>query len=97
MNEVWIAAWVLLVGTTLGLFFFGGLWWTVRCAMASSRPAAWFIGSLLVRVTVTLGGIYAVSGDQWQRLLLCLMGFWLARIVVLRMTPASVASIQGRG
>ena len=59
---------VLLAGVALGLVFFGGLWWTVRRGLASPRPALWFIGSLIVRVALTLGGIYMVAGDQWPRL-----------------------------
>ena len=83
---------VLLVGVALGLVFFGGLWWTVRRGMASPRPALWFISSLLVRVVLTLGGIYLVAGDQWQRLLAVLLGFWLARLLVLRLTASPNAA-----
>lgn len=81
---------VLLAGLALGLVFFGGLWWTVRRGMASPRPAVWFIGSLIVRVVWTLGGIYLVAGDQWPRLLAVLLGFWLARALVLRLTRPQV-------
>lgn len=77
---------VLLAGVGLGLVFFGGLWWTVRRGVASPRPALWFVGSLVVRVVLTLGGIYLVAGDQWQRLLFILLGFWLARALVLRLS-----------
>ncbi len=77
---------VLLAGAALGLAFFGGLWWTVRRGMASPRPALWFFGSLVVRVALTLAGIYVVAGDKWQRLLAIMLGFWLARAVVLRLT-----------
>lgn len=77
---------VLLAGVALGLVFFGGLWWTVRRGMASPRPALWFFGSLVLRIALTLGGIYLVAGDQWQRLLAVLLGFWLARALVLRLT-----------
>lgn len=77
---------VLLVGVMLGLVFFAGLWWTVRRGMVSAQPALWFITSLVVRGAVTLGGIYLVSAGQWQRLLMCLLGFWLARALVLRLT-----------
>ncbi|MBP6503395.1 MAG: ATP synthase subunit I [Rhodoferax sp.] len=84
---------VLLAGVALGLVFFGGLWWTVRRGLASPRPALWFIGSLIVRVALTLGGIYIVAGDQWPRLLAILLGFWLARALVLRLTmPTEPAS-----
>lgn len=80
---------VLVAGVVLGLVFFGGLWWTVRRGMASPRPALWFFGSLVVRVALTLGGIYLVAGDQWQRMLAILLGFWLARVVVMRLSASS--------
>jgi len=82
---------VLLIGVVLGLVFFGGLGGTVRRGITSPRPALWFVGSLVVRVALTLAGIYLVSGAQWQRLLACLLGFWLARVLVFRLTAATVA------
>jgi len=38
---------------------------------------------------VTLTGFYVVSGRHWERLLLCLLGFILARGVVRRLTRPS--------
>ena len=79
---------VLAVGMVLGLVFFGGLWWTLRRGLASAHPARWFVLSLLVRVAVVLGGLYLAGAGQWQRLLVCLLGFGLARLLVLRHTRA---------
>ena len=75
-----------VAGAGLGLFFFGGLWWTLRRAMASPRPAVWVGCSLLVRLTVAAGGFVVVGAGDWQRLLSCLLGFWAARWLVLRVT-----------
>lgn len=82
MNEALtlVLAWV--AGGVLGTIFFGGLWWTVRKGFSSQRPALWFFGSLLLRMSVTLTGFYFVSGGHWERLLLCLFGFVMARQVV---------------
>ncbi len=77
---------VLLGGGLLGLVFFAGLWWTVRRGTVSAQPALWFVTSLLLRVVVTMVGIYYLSAGQWPRLLMCLLGFWLARALVLRLT-----------
>ncbi len=87
---VWLTA--LLVGGLLGGVFFGGLWWTVQRAARSAAPARWFLGSLVVRTVVVLAGFYAVGGGQAARLGLCLLGFVLARAIVLRATrpPAAV-------
>jgi F1F0 ATPase subunit 2 len=71
-------------GVLLGIIFFGGLWWTVRRGLLSPTPALWFSASLLVRTGVALGGFYFVSQAEWRRLLACLLGFFLARIVVMQ-------------
>jgi F1F0 ATPase subunit 2 len=86
---IWLAA--LLVGGTLGVIFFGGLWWTVRRGAASATPARWFIASLLLRTAIVLSGFYAVGAGQPLRLGLCLLGFVLARAIVLRLTDNPAA------
>jgi F1F0 ATPase subunit 2 len=95
MNEMLWLALSLVAGVGLGAFFYIGLWWTVRRGLVSPRPALWFIGSLLLRTAVTLGGIYLVSDGLWQRILLCLVGFVMARPLVTRWSQAeSAAEVQ---
>jgi F1F0 ATPase subunit 2 len=67
------------VGILLGVFFFGGLWWTVRKSVASGQPALWFLVSMLVRTAIVLLGFYALGVGDWKRLVACLMGFILGR------------------
>lgn len=75
-----------VAGLALGGFFFAGLWWTLRRSLVSDHAAAWQLGSLLLRLGVTLLGFHLAGGGQWQRLLACLAGFVLARSLVLRLT-----------
>jgi F1F0 ATPase subunit 2 len=75
-----VLAW--LAGAGLGGMFFGGLWWTVRAGMSSQRPALLFLGSAVLRMGAAVGGFFLVSGGNWQRLLLCLLGFVIAKPVV---------------
>jgi F1F0 ATPase subunit 2 len=75
-------------GALLGALFFGGLWWTVRQGVSSPRPALWFLGSMLLRMSITLTGFYFIGRENWQRWLLCLCGFILARFVLQRLTRA---------
>lgn len=77
---------VLIAGILLGGFFFGGLWWTVQKGLSARRPEFWFLGSMLIRTTITITGFYFVSGGQLTRVLICLLGFFLARRIVLRLT-----------
>ena len=89
MNEVLLLALALSAGVLLGAVFFGGLWWTVRKGVSSEQPAFWFFGSLLLRMSIALAGFYFVSGGHWKRLLACLLGFVMARIIVTRLTRAA--------
>jgi F1F0 ATPase subunit 2 len=87
MNEVVTVALALalVAGLLLGAIFFGGLWWTVRKGVSSKRPALLFLGSLLLRTGVVIAGFYLVSDGHWQRLLVCLLGFAVARFIVTRL------------
>jgi F1F0 ATPase subunit 2 len=75
-----------IAGGALGAIFFGGLWWTVRQGVRSRQPALWFLGSLLLRTGIVLAGFYFVAGHHWERLLVCLLGFVMARLAVTRLT-----------
>ncbi len=86
MNDLLTIFWVLAVGLTLGILFFGGLWFTVKKALTSKKPALWFVGSLILRLGITLLGFYYITMEDWRRLLLCLFGFLIARFMVMRYT-----------
>jgi len=88
MNDTLSLVLALVTGALLGAMFFGGLWWTVRKGVSSKRPALWFFGSLLLRMSITLAGFYFVSSGHWERLLLCLLGFVIGRLIVTRLTRA---------
>jgi F1F0 ATPase subunit 2 len=79
-----------LTGAGIGVFYFGGLWWTVRRLPASRRPGLWTLGSFFVRTGFSLFGFYLVMGGHWERLLISLVGFVLMRgILVRRWQPKS--------
>jgi F1F0 ATPase subunit 2 len=85
----------LAAGLLLGAMFFGGLWWTVRRAVSSGRPALLFSGSLLLRLGFALAGFYLVGAHHWQRLLLCLLGFVAARLVVIWLAGPAGSTPKG--
>ncbi len=90
MNEMLILSLAWLAGGLLGVIFFGGLWWTVRRAVLSPRPALWFFGSLLLRMSIVLAGFYFFGSGHWERFLVCLLGFVIARLVVTRLTHTPI-------
>ena len=92
MSEALIMMLAWVGGCMLGVFFYGGLWWTVRHGVASKRPAVWFFGSLLLRTSIVLPGFYFVAGGYGERLLLCILGFLMAQIAVTRLTRSASES-----
>ena len=85
MNEY---LWLLLTGIggiVLGSIFFGGLWWTVCRGMSSRQPALWFPVSRLLRIGIVLTGFYLIGQGRWERLTACLLGFIVARMLVVRL------------
>jgi F1F0 ATPase subunit 2 len=83
-DEIPIISAAFFCGLLLGAFFFGGLWWTIRRGVASNSPAVWFLGSLLLRTSAVVAGLYFVAHGDWRRLLCCLLGFLTARTAILR-------------
>jgi F1F0 ATPase subunit 2 len=90
-NETLAMMLAVAAGGAIGALFFGGLWWSVKKGVSASSPALWFSASLLLRVSLALTGFYWVSGAHWQRLLACLLGFFIARRSVTALTQASGA------
>lgn len=81
-------------GLLLGGFYFGGLWWTVRKGLGAENPALWFFGSLLLRTALVLAAFYFLSKGDWSRLFACIVGFVIARIVVVqRLTKEPAANM----
>jgi F1F0 ATPase subunit 2 len=74
----------LCVGFLLGAFYFIGLWFTVRQLDSSQYVAPLFLLSLLFRTAVVVLGFYFLLGNDWQTLLLGLIGFMLVRFFATR-------------
>jgi F1F0 ATPase subunit 2 len=96
MNEALSLTLAMVTGLLLGVMFFGGLWWTVRKGFSSKQPGLWFFASLMLRMSIALAGFYFVSGGHWERLLVCLVGFFLARLIVTRLTRPPVEHHNSR-
>ena len=86
MNEALMLVLAGVAGLLLGWIFFGGLWWTVRKGVVSPRAAPLIIGSFALRTAIALAGFYLVGHGHGERLLLCLLGFVVARFIVTWLT-----------
>lgn len=97
MNEITFMILALVLGLILGLFFFCGLWWTIKKSITSNHPALLMLSSLIIRIGVVLVGFYFFSQGSWKRILGCLVGFIIAKFIVTRLTrPESEKSNNTR-
>lgn len=86
MSEIIYLIFYFIVGFALGLFFFGGLWLTVKKAVTSKMPALLFVSSFIIRVGVVVLVFYFISPGGWQALLASLLGLITARFAVIYLT-----------
>ena len=86
MNETIILILAWIAGLMLGSVFLGGLWWTVRRGVVSKQPAMLFMCSFLLRMGITVSGFLLVGRGDWKRLVVCLAGFVMARLMVIWLT-----------
>lgn len=98
MTEINMTDIVLLLlsfgwGAGMGLFYFGGLWLTLRRVPDAHRPKMLLVGSFLVRTGIVLAGFYGVTqvmDTHWEWLALSLLGFMGARLVLVRRWGPSI-------
>ena len=76
----------LAAGMCLGSVCFGGLWWTVSRGLAATTPALWFGLSALLRIAVTVSGLYCFARLGLPSLIACLCGLLMARTAVKHLT-----------
>ncbi|WP_305909489.1 ATP synthase subunit I [Methylomarinum sp. Ch1-1] len=74
----------LLWGLLLGVFYFGGLWLTVRRLVEVKHQALWMLGSFLSRNLLAAAAFYPVALQGWQAMLFCLAGFIVVRMLLSR-------------
>ena len=90
MNEIVYGILAFLTGLILGTVFFAGLWYTVKKAVNAKTPALWFIGSFILRMGIVLLGFYLVAQGHWSGLLISVLGFIIARFIVVHYTKSTI-------
>jgi F1F0 ATPase subunit 2 len=74
----------LIAGLVLALFYFQGLWFTVRRMPDLDNPLRATMISFAVRLSFALIGFYLVMGTHPERLVAALCGFLLMREILIR-------------
>ena len=76
----------LFIGLGLGLFYFAGLWLTIKNMNHSRSPMILTLGSFILRTAaIFLVLIYVARQGEWSNILILLIGFIAGRIFLSRM------------
>ena len=95
MNNIIYLLIALPLGFTLGIFYFVNLWITVRQIPTTQWPFRLIIGSFFGRNSITILGLYLIMDGSWQRVLIALFGFLLARTILMRYWQPKQESTYG--
>ncbi len=87
--EVFFAGLALLWGALVGLFYFGGLYWTLRRLSGKAAPRSFLGISYLVRTGVALLAFWLMLQRDVVGFLMTGVGFFLARFLVTRYVNAA--------
>ncbi len=75
-------------GMLLGILFFVGLWFTVKKITSSKMPALLVLSSFSFRISIVLLGFYFIGMGDLKKLIACMIGFIIARFVVIHYTKS---------
>ncbi|MDX9815643.1 MAG: ATP synthase subunit I [Smithellaceae bacterium] len=89
MNEfnfttVTIISLAFFAGATLGIFYFIGLWQTVKKIPASEHPVRLMAGSFVLRAVILLAALYFIMDGHWERMAAAMIGFAAVKILLMR-------------
>jgi len=88
---------VFLTGAALGLFYFGGLWLTIRRIPNVQQPGMLLLVSYVVRIAVVMLAFFFVMAGEWERIIACLAGFLVMRTCMIhRIQPVNVVRSTSR-
>ncbi len=99
--QVLALAMAFTAGLGLGLFYFGGLWLTVRRLPTAKHPFRLMLGSFFLRLGISLVGFYLIiSGSLGvpglAPLLACVLGFLLLRSFVIRSLQSQSVPLESK-
>ncbi len=76
-----------LAGLGIGLWYFGGLWFTVHRVSTTRYPALFVLGSFVLRVITSVWGLSVAMQGSGARLIAAFLGF-----IVIRTALASLSA-----
>ncbi len=84
INNIWLSLFLaFIIGITTGIFYFAGLWLTVKRVTKITKPYLLLILSFFIRLSIILPIFYVVFKDNSLNILPCVGGFFLVRFISL--------------
>jgi F1F0 ATPase subunit 2 len=96
VNTAWLCV-NLAIGFVSGVFYFYGLWLTIRRLPICWSPALWLLASFALRAAVTLSILLIVTQGRWERIIAFLLGLLLARMLLIRRVQGAGLMLEARG
>ncbi|MFC1868946.1 ATP synthase subunit I [Thermodesulfobacteriota bacterium] len=86
MEKIDLAFFLLasLWGFILGLFYFGGLWWTLKVVAQKRRVKSFLLLSFFIRTVIALLGFWIIMRQALLPFLCTFAAFLLVRIIITR-------------
>lgn len=84
VNDIFTLATALAVGMAVGLLNFAGMWSTIHYLPIIKYPSALIMLSYIIRMAIVLATFYFIMDGRWERLLVCLVGFFIVRRVLVK-------------
>lgn len=91
MQSPFIYIEVFAAGVLIGLFYFHGLWVTIRTMPKTKRPAAVLMMSFFIRTALVVCSFFLMAAGRWDRLLPAIAGFILSRMIITRKVKSGIA------
>jgi F1F0 ATPase subunit 2 len=85
MDKIILLSLVLVAGLLIGLGYFGGLWLSVKQLSTTRHPALLLLGSMGGRLGLAMVSFHFLMGGQWERLVVCLIGFLGGRYLLVKL------------
>lgn len=84
-----------VAGGLLAIFYFGGLWLTVRAIPDSRRPWLLYFVSAAARLAILLTALFLLMAGDWHRMIVCMAGFVICRLVIVHSLLPSLQGVEG--
>lgn len=86
-----------VAGLALGVFYWGGLWWTCRRVVDGRAPAALIAVGYFVRLAVVVGAMYVLMQGSYIRLGIIVGAMLLVRLVMTGLISTLDTARDSRG